>query len=88
LRLPGARVIDVSFTAEGVVVEVALRRRRTACSCCGQLVRAVHDRTSRRWRHLDLAGQRSFRSPERSALIPAGQSVLHAGAFDSTVPLS
>ncbi len=28
LALPGARVIDVSFTAEEVVVEVALRRRR------------------------------------------------------------
>jgi len=58
LALPGARVIDVSFTPEGVVVEVALRRRRAACSGCGQVCRSVHDRSRRRWRHLDLAGQR------------------------------
>jgi glycosyltransferase involved in cell wall biosynthesis len=58
LALPGARVIDVSFTAEGVVVEIALRRRRAACSGCGQVCRSVHDRSRRRWRHLDLAGQR------------------------------
>ncbi len=60
LALPGARVIDVSFTAEGVIVEVALRRRRAACSCCGQLVQQVHDRSPRRWRHLDLGAQRCF----------------------------
>ncbi len=60
LRLPGARVIDVSVTAEGVIVEVALRRRRAACSGCGQVVRAVHDRAQRRWRHLDLGASRCF----------------------------
>ncbi len=60
LALPGARVTDVSFTAEGVVVEVALHRRRAACSGCGQVVGAVHDRHLRRWRHLDLAAQRCF----------------------------
>lgn len=60
LRLSGARVIDVSFAAEGVIVEVALRRRRMACSACGQVVRSAHDRSRRRWRHLDLAGQRCF----------------------------
>jgi hypothetical protein len=27
---------------------------------CGQVVGAVHDRSLRRWRHLDLAGQRLF----------------------------
>jgi len=58
LALPGARVTDVSFTAEGVVVEVALRRRRAACSACGQVCRSVHDRSRRRWRRVDLAGQR------------------------------
>jgi len=41
-----------------VVVEVALRRRRAACSACGQVVGSVHDRSLRRWRYLDLAGQR------------------------------
>jgi transposase len=60
LALPGARVIDVRLTAEGVVVRVALRRRRLACSGCGQVYRGMHDRAFRRWRHLDLAGRRCF----------------------------
>ena len=46
--------------AEGVVVRVALRRRRLACSACGQVYRGMHDRAFRRWRHLDLAGRRCF----------------------------
>jgi len=58
LALQGARVIDVLFGPAGVTVRVALRRRRAACSGCGQLCRQVHDRAWRRWRHLDLAGQR------------------------------
>jgi transposase len=58
LALPGARVIDVLFDAEGVTVRVALRRRRAVCSACGQVCRRVHDRAWRRWRHLDLGGQR------------------------------
>jgi transposase len=60
LALPGALVRDVSFGAEGVIVEVGLRRRRAACSVCGQVCRRVHDRQRRRWRHLDLGGQRCF----------------------------
>ena len=35
LRLPGASVIDVSFTGEGVIVTVRLRRRRRVCARCG-----------------------------------------------------
>ena len=35
LRTPGAWVIDVSFGAEGVIVTVALRRRRRVCSAAG-----------------------------------------------------
>ncbi len=34
LRLPGASVIDVSFTVEGVIVTVRLRRSRRVCSRC------------------------------------------------------
>lgn len=60
LALPGARVRDVLFGADGVTVGVALTRRRAACSACGQICRHVHDRSWRRWRHLDLAGQRCF----------------------------
>ena len=62
LRLPGASVIDVCFTAEGVVVTVRLRRRRRVCAD----VRAdrrrlqIHDRRVKRWRHLDLGASRCW----------------------------
>ena len=60
LRLPGASVIDVSFTGEGVIVCVRLRRRRRVCARCGQTGSrlAVHDRRVKRWRHLDLGAAR------------------------------
>jgi len=58
LALQGARVSDVLFDQAGVTVRVALVRRRAACSGCGQVCRRVHDRAWRRWRHLDLAGNR------------------------------
>jgi transposase len=60
LALQGARVIDVLFGPAGTTVRVALRRRLAACSSCGQVCRQVHDRAWRRWRHLDLAGQRCW----------------------------
>jgi transposase len=62
LRLPGASVIDVSFTSEGVVVTVRLRRRRRVCSRCGQTGRQleIHDRRVKRWRHLDLGANRCW----------------------------
>lgn len=60
LRLPGAAVIDVSFSSEGVIVTVRLRRRRRVCSVCGQTGRRleIHDRRVKRWRHLDLGASR------------------------------
>jgi transposase len=61
LRLPGASVIDVSFTGDGVVVTVRRRRRRRVCSGCGQTGRLhVHDRRLKRWRHLDLGASRCW----------------------------
>jgi transposase len=56
LRLSGASVVDVSFSAEGVVVTVRLRRRRRVCAGCGQTGRQleIHDRRLKRWRHLDF----------------------------------
>jgi transposase len=62
LRLPGASVIDVSFTERGVVVTVRLRRRRRVCAECGQTGRQlqVHDRRVKRWRHLDLGSGRCW----------------------------
>jgi transposase len=60
LRLPGASVLDVSFTAEGVIVTVRLRRRRRVCAACGQTGRQleIHDHRVKRWRHLDLGASR------------------------------
>jgi transposase len=60
LGLPGASVRAVRFDLDGVVVTVALRRRRRVCSCCGQVCAATHDTVLSRWRHLDLGGQRCF----------------------------
>jgi transposase len=60
LRLPGASVIDVSFSAQGVIVTVRLRRRRRICSRCGQTGKhlQIHGRRVKRWRHLDLGASR------------------------------
>jgi transposase len=58
LALAGASVPGVSSTGEGVIVRVRLRRRRMACSVCGQACWGMHDRQLRRWRHLNLAGHR------------------------------
>ena len=60
LGLRGASVADVSFGAEGVIVTVALRRRRAVCAGCGQTGRRlqIHERRVKRWRHLDLGRTR------------------------------
>lgn len=60
LNLSGTRVTDVAFSSDGVTVAVALKRRRAACSSCGQVCRQVHDRATRRWRHLDLGVSACF----------------------------
>lgn len=60
LRLPGASVIDVSFSSVGVIVTVRLRRRRRVCSGCGQLAGHIHGRRLKRWRHLDLGACRCY----------------------------
>ena len=70
LCLPGASVIDVSFTAEGVLVTVRLRRRRRVCSSCGQTGRLpVHGRRVKRWRHLDLGASRCIIECELRRLL-------------------
>jgi transposase len=60
LGLPGASVRGVRFDLDGVIVTVALRRRRRVCSNCGQLCHSTHDHTLSRWRHLDLGGHRCY----------------------------
>lgn len=53
LAIPGASVTSVTFSTEAVVVGLRSRRRRPMCPC-GWKGRAVYDRSTRRWRHLDL----------------------------------
>ncbi len=48
LRLPGAWVQDVAFGGEGVIVTVALRRRRAICSGCGARGLQIKDRRVKR----------------------------------------
>jgi transposase len=63
LAIPGAGVVSVVFTPEGVVVGLRRRRRRPVCPC-GWKGRAVHDRSTRRWRHLDLGASKLFLEAE------------------------
>jgi transposase len=58
LGLPGAWVRDVAFGAEGMIVTVALRRKRPLCSGCGAGGLKVKDQRVKRWRHLDVGGSR------------------------------
>ena len=57
LAIPGAHVAAVTFTPEGIVVDLARRGRRLRCPC-GWFTRAVYDRSTRSWRGLDLAAAR------------------------------
>jgi transposase len=59
LALDGASVTGVSFTPDGVVVEIRARCRRPVCPC-GWRGRAIYDRSRRRWRHLDLGASKLF----------------------------
>jgi len=59
LAVPGASVVSVTFSPEGVIVGLRRRRRRPVCPC-GWKGKAVYDRSTRRWRHLDLAASKLF----------------------------
>jgi transposase len=63
LAVPGASVVSVTFSPEGVVVGLRHRRRRPICPC-GWRGRAVYDRSTRRWRHLDLGVSKLFLEAE------------------------
>ncbi len=58
LGLPGAWVRDVEFGAQGMIVTVALRRRRPLCSGCGAQGLKIKDHRVKPWRHLDVGGMR------------------------------
>lgn len=57
LKIPGASVSAVSITDTDVEVELRLRARRLECPC-GHTSPATYDRSTRRWRHLDLGTHR------------------------------
>jgi len=59
LAVPGADVVGVTFTPEGIEVDLRRRARRLSCPC-GWSTRAVYDRSVRRWRGLDLGTARLF----------------------------
>ena len=60
LQLNKTRIVAVGFDRNGVVVDVAPRSRTPRCSGCLRSRARIHDRRSRRWRHLDLAGMKLF----------------------------
>jgi transposase len=63
LAIPGADVAGVVFTPTGIVVGLRRRGRRLHCPC-GWSTRAVYDRSTRRWRHLDLGAARLYLEAE------------------------
>jgi len=52
LDLPGASVAMVTFSAEGLVLQLRRRTARPVCPC-GKRGSGVYDRSVRGWRHLD-----------------------------------
>jgi transposase len=63
LAIPGGQVVGVQFSPAGIVVVLRRRGRRLRCRC-GWSTRAVYDRTTRRWRHLDLGASRLYLKAE------------------------
>jgi transposase len=63
IAIDGVAVSGVTFAPEGVVVNIRRRRRRHQCPC-GWTTRAHYDRSTRRWRHLDLGLTKCFLEAE------------------------
>ena len=64
LAIPGTTATGVSFTPTGIVITLRRRARKLRCPGCGSTTRAVYDRSTRRWRHLDLGASRLFLEAE------------------------
>jgi transposase len=64
LAIPGATVAGVAFTPAGVVLTLRRRATKLRCPACGQATRATYDRSTRRWRHLDLGASRLYLEAE------------------------
>lgn len=63
LAIPDTNVVSVTFATDGVVVGLRHRRRRPTCPC-GWRGQAIYDRSTRRWRHLDLGASKLFLEAE------------------------
>jgi transposase len=58
LDLPGAAVVSVEFTDQGLVLGLRRSRRRKLACPCGLKTWAYYDGSRRRWRHLDFGATR------------------------------
>lgn len=75
LGIPGAGVKTVSFAPEGIVVGLCRRSKRLHCPC-GFQTPSVYDRSTRRWRHLDLGASKLYLQAEvRRLWCPRCQKV-------------
>ncbi|HEY5303028.1 MAG TPA: transposase family protein [Acidimicrobiales bacterium] len=63
IAIDGVVVEGVSFTPEGVVVKIRRRKRVHQCPC-GFSTKVHYDRSTRRWRHLDLGSAKCFLEAE------------------------
>jgi transposase len=64
LGLPGATVAGIEFTPVGIVVALRRRQKKLRCPACGLTTRAAYDRSTRRWRHLDLGAAKLYLESE------------------------
>ena len=63
LDMPDVSVERITFAPEGVVLTIRRRKRRHRCPR-GWTTKAHYDRSTRRWRHLDLGAARCFLEAE------------------------
>jgi len=97
LGLSGVSVSSVSFDQAGIVVGLRLRAKLLTCPC-GAKSRSRYDRSTRRWRHLDMGAVRVFLEAEiarvdcrscqrvRTQLVPfARPGARHSTDFEDVV---
>lgn len=96
LAIPGASVTNVEFDGDDIAVQVRLRARRLRCPC-GLDTAAAYDRSTRRWRHLDLGTRKCWIVADirrlncsgcgvRTEMVPwARPNARHTRDFENTV---
>jgi len=91
LSLPGARVTEVCFETDQLVVDVVLRRRRLQCPQCTFSTSACYDTRPvfSHWRHSDMgrwkvlvrAGLRRLACPTHGVRVQAVRFARHRSGF-------